>query len=407
MFSLTIRKASTFLILLLSSIGCFLSSWIVIPAPSYALLILGVGAPEVSPWLIILNAIPLGIIIFTSLLAVGVRRYYRLWQRLVMGMSLVGLILSLLPLLQLPATQQKMSEAMVKGLGAESLASFPSEMPHKMRTDPFILADAFRGIATEKVRYTPNIQFASPDRVPLSMDIYRPPTVGKYPAIVIIYGGAWQYGNPQANAEFSRYLAARGYTIFAIDYRHAPQYRFPAQLDDVRAALTFIRQFAAKYEAQPDRIALLGRSAGGHLAMLTAYQPDALPVQAVVSYYGPFNLTEGYKDPPKPDPLNVRALLSAFVGGSPDQLPQAYIKASPASYVTRKLPPTLLIHGSRDHIVEVRFARDMYQRLQSVGTTSVLLEIPWAEHAFDAIFSGPSNQLALFYTERFLAWALK
>jgi acetyl esterase/lipase len=202
-------------------------------------------------------------------------------------------------------------------------------------------------------------------------------------------------------------MAARGYTIFAIDYRHAPRYRFPAQLDDVRAALDFIRQNAVKYEAQPDRIAILGRSAGGHLAMLAAYQPDALPVQAVVSYYGPFNLTQGYKDPPQPDPLNVRALLSAFLGGSPEQLPQQYIKASPASYVTRKLPPTLLIHGSRDHIVEVRFAQDMYQRLQAVGTSSILLEIPWAEHAFDAIFSGPSNQLALYYTERFLAWALK
>lgn len=123
------------------------------------------------------------------------------------------------------------------------------------------------------------------------MDIYRPPQVGNYPAIVILYGGAWQYGNPKATADFSRYMAARGYTIFAIDYRHAPRYRFPAQLDDVRTALDFIRQSAAQYEAKADHVALMGRSAGGHLAMLAAYQADALPVQAVVSYYGLFNLT--------------------------------------------------------------------------------------------------------------------
>lgn len=105
--------------------------------------------------------------------------------------------------------------------------------------------------------------------------------------------------------------------------------------------------------------------------------------------------------------MNVRALLVAFLGGSPEQLPKMYIQASPASYVTHQLPPTLLIHGSRDHIVEIRLARDMYQRLRAVGSTNVLLEIPWAEHAFDAIFPGTSNQLALYYTERFLAWALQ
>ncbi len=415
MFDLIIKKALakggksriTFVFLLLSIIGCFLSSWIVIPAPIYALLILGVGAPEVSPWLIIFNFILLGISTLQAILSARLGQHSSLWRRLSLGVSLVGLILSLIPLLQLPATQQKMSAAMVEGLGADYMASIPSETQNKMRTHPFILADALQGIATEKVRYTPNIQFAAPDGVPLNMDIYRPKKVGKYPAIVILYGGAWQYGNPRANAEFSRYMAARGYTIFAIDYRHAPRYRFPAQLNDVRAALDFIRQYAAQYEAQSDHIALLGRSAGGHLAMLAAYQPDALPVQAVVSYYGPFNLTQGYKEPPKPDPWNVRALLLTFLGGSPDQLPQQYIKASPASYVTRKLPPTLLIHGSRDHIVEIRFARDMYQSLRAVGTTSVLLEIPWAEHAFDAIFPGPSNQLALYHTERFLAWVLK
>jgi acetyl esterase/lipase len=224
---------------------------------------------------------------------------------------------------------------------------------------------------------------------------------------VVLYGGGWQNGSPSLNPGFSRYMAARGYTVFAIDYRHAPRYQFPTQLHDVRAALSFIQQHAVEYETDPTRLALLGRSAGGHLAMLAAYQPDALPVRAVVSYYGPFNLTQGYREPPNPDPLNVRAVLEAFLGGSPDEVPEQYAKASPVSYVTRPLPPTLLVHGSRDHIVEVRFAKAMYRRLRAVGSTSILLEIPWAEHAFDAIFQGPSNQLALYYTERFLAWALQ
>ncbi len=132
----------------------------------------------------------------------------------------------------------------------------------------------------------------------------------------------------------------------------------------------------------------MGRSAGGHLAMLAAYQQNTLPVKAVVSYYGPFNLTEGYQKPPKPDPLNVRAVLSAFLGGSPKELPEQYRLASPTSYVTRSLPPTLLVHGSRDHIVKVNFAQDMHKHLQTVGNISVLLEIPWAEHSFDSLFNG-------------------
>jgi acetyl esterase/lipase len=386
-------------ILLLSSVGLFLSIWIVVPAPTFSLLPLGIGAPEVSPWLLVLNAI-------AGMLAL-VRIRGGWLQRVTSIASLLGLVLSVLPLVQLPATEQRMAASMVNGLGADYLVRIPAEVRRGMRSHPFVLADAFRGIDTGKVRYTSGIQFAAPDSVPLSMDVYRPPQVGKYPGIVAIYGGGWQSGNPMQNADFNRYMAFRGYTVFAIDYRHAPRYRFPDQLDDVRAAQRFIQKYAAEYETDPERIALLGRSAGGHLAMLTAYQPDALPVRAVVNYYGPFNLTQGYKEPPNPDPLNVRAVLSAFLGGSPDRLPQQYAKASPVSYVTHPLPPTLLVHGSRDHIVEMRFARDMYQRLRSADSIGVLLEIPWAEHAFDSIFHGLSNQLALYYTERFLAWALQ
>ncbi len=412
MMSHPIRRLFNSLALLLCSVGLFLSAWIVIPAPTRRLLPLGVGAPEVSPWLLVLNAIA-----FATVLVVSsrVKRQRRWLYRLGLFATLLGLFWSALPLLQLPATAQRMAAAMVEGLGADYMAKIPSEvqqmrspkLPRQMRSQPFVLTEVFTGIKLGEVRYTPNIQFAAPDNVPLSLDIYQPPKPGLYPALVVIYGGSWQNGDPTQNASFNRYMAERGYTVFAIDYRHAPRYQFPAQLEDVQAALTFIYQNAAKYEANPKRIALLGRSAGGHLAMLAAYQPDALPIRAVVSYYGPFNLTSGYKDPPYPDPLNVRAVLEAFLGGTPDELPEEYAKASPASYVTRPLPPTLLVHGSRDNIVEVRFARNMYNRLGATGTTRVLLEIPWAEHAFDAIFNGLSNQLALYYTERFLHWALK
>ncbi|MBW4679820.1 MAG: alpha/beta hydrolase [Microcoleus vaginatus WJT46-NPBG5] len=387
------------LALLLSAIGLFLSAWIVVPAPTLLLLPLGVGTPEISPWLLGLN------LLAVSVSWVGIRSS-RL-HRLALGTSLIALLLSILPLAQVPATEQRMNAAMQDALGENYLSQIPNEAQIRMRPQPFSLADTFTGIHPPQVRHTPNIQFAAPDGVPLKMDLYQPPQVGKYPALVVIYGGAWQQGNPKLYASLSRYMATQGYSVFAIDYRHAPRYRFPAQLQDVQAALAFIREHATEYEADAERMALLGGSSGAHLGMLAAYQPSAVPVRAVVNYFGPVNLANGYANPPNPDPLNIRAILESFLGGSPEEVPQLYRAASPITYATQTQPPTLLVYASRDHVIQARYGRQMYERLREAGNTAIFLEIPWAEHAFNAIFQGPSNQLTLYYTERFLAWALR
>jgi acetyl esterase/lipase len=202
-------------------------------------------------------------------------------------------------------------------------------------------------------------------------------------------------------------MAARGYTVVAIDYRHAPRYRFPAQLEDVRSALTYIQQHAEALEVDVTRLAVMGRSAGAHLAMLAAYQHCSLAIRAVVNYYGPVDLTKGYYDLPNPDPINSRAVLNALLGGSPEQFPDLYRQASPYELINKPLPTSLLIYGGRDHLVQAKFGRSLYDRLQATGNRAVWLEIPWAEHAFDEVFNGVSNQLALYYTERFLAWTLR
>jgi acetyl esterase/lipase len=153
-------------------------------------------------------------------------------------------------------------------------------------------------------------------------------------------------------------------------------------------------------------VALIGRSAGAHLALLAAYRPGPLSVRAVVSYYGPTDLVDAYAHPPHPDPLHIRKTEETLFGGTPNELPARYREASPITYATHPLPPTLIIQGKRDHTVEARYGARLHERLVATGTTSIYLEIPWAEHAFDAVFNGPSSQLALYHTERFLAWAL-
>jgi acetyl esterase/lipase len=372
--------------LLLGGIGLFLSAWIVLPPPNLFWLRLAVGAPEVSPWLIAVNAIAL-LLILSS--------HPSVLKLIALVCITTGLALSAIPLLQLPNTIRQADIAMQKTSGLAS------------RSQPFVLLDAFRGIPIPPTRKPEIIQFAQPDGVPLKLNLYRPSRVGKNPAIVIVHGGGWQGGSPSDHAEFSQHLAAQGYSVVSIDYRLAPRFKFPAQLEDVKGAIAYIRQHADELEVDVNRMALMGRSAGAHLAMLVAYGEDAPPIRAVVNYYGPVNLTRGYYEPPRPDPINTTDLLKDFLGGTPKELAELYKQASPVNEAKSGLPPSLLIYGARDHVVPSKFGRGMYERLQATGNQAVFIEIPWAEHAFDAIFPGVSSQVALHYTERFLAWALK
>ena len=390
---------SQFIPWFLSAIGLFLSLWVIVPAPTMLLYPLAVGAPEISPWLVGINTI--------AFLLNLLKRHQGKVYIILLICNLFALILGLLPLIQFPAANAAIATQVQAVLGENYLAAVPVAHRAQLRPQPFILADAFRGIPLREVRIDRAIVFANPDGVSLQLNLYRPVEIGKYPAIITLYGGAWLRGNPDYNQEFSRYMAAQGYCVVAIACRHAPKYRFPAQLEDVQAALSYIKTHAGEWEIDLDRIALMGRSAGAHLAMLTAYDSSVLPVRAVVNYYGPNDLIRGYNEPPFPDAINVRAVLRAFLGGTPDELHELYRRASPINYIKPNLPPSLLVYAGRDHIVQVKFGRSLYQRLRAAGDRAILLEIPWAEHAFDAVFNGPSNQLALYYTERFLAHALK
>lgn len=386
------------LALLLSFIGLFLSSWMLITAPILALYPLSVGAPELSPWLVVWNAI-------AALFALSLRVGGLKWAALVM--SSLGFIISLSPLLQVPSTTQRLEAELQTHLGANYSHTVSPQIQRQWRSQPFVWADGWRGIPNPTVRVTADIPFAAPDQVPLTLTVYRPMQVGRYPGVVVIHGGAWRSGSPRDNEAFNRYLAAQGYTVVAIAYRLAPTYRFPTQLEDVQTALRFLQKHAAEYEIDASRLVLMGRSAGAHLAMLAAYQPDAPPVRAVVNYYGPVNLERGYYDLPNPDPIDARTVLEAFIGGPPPAFPAQYQAASPWYQVRSGLPPTLLIYGDRDHVVQSKFGQQLAERLRSQGNIALFLNIPWAEHAFDAVFPGVSNQIALYYTERFIAWSTR
>ena len=266
---------------------------------------------------------------------------------------------------------------------------------------PFSITTLLAGVEMGQSRLTRHVPLGSPEGVPLTVDIYQPMSDGAHPVIVQIYGGAWQRGTPGADAVFAARLASRGYVVFAIDYRHAPQWKWPAQLDDVRAALVWVRSHASEFGADASKLVLFGRSAGAQLAVVAGLQDPG--VSAIISFYGPVNLTNGWRYPPRPDPIGSRAVLEAFLGGTPDQMPERYLQASPITYVSANAPRTLLIYGTRDHIVQPQYGRNLHAALTAAGAKSELVEIPWGDHAFDALPAGLSGQVALFHTERFLA----
>jgi acetyl esterase/lipase len=319
--------------------------------------------------------------------------------------------LALVPIAQLPSAERRFDAAMRAGLGADYGRAIPGSVGAGLRPAPTRLLDAVSPLATGDIketalRITRDIPYTVVDGESLLLDVYRPPAAGTYPVLVVLPGGGWRSSDRRQGEPLQRYMAARGYVVVAVSYRSAPASRFPAQLADVRAGIAFVRANAAALEADTTRLALVGASAGAHLALLVAYEPGAPPVRAVVNYYGPSDLAGGYRDPPVPDPYRVRLVLRDFVGGSPDALPERYAAASPVSYVRAGLPPTLHMYGGRDHIVRPRFGRELHARLRDARVTSVYLELPWSEHGFNALLSGLGGQLSLYYSERFLAWAL-
>ena len=271
------------------------------------------------------------------------------------------------------------------------------------------LADVLRGPPGADGVEARAVSMRSADGSPLALRLYRDSAgaPAPRPVVVVVYAGAWRSGDATQAERVSRHLARLGHVVLAADYRHAPRHRHPAQVDDVRGALALLRDSAAAWGADTGRVALWGRSSGAHLAMLAAWGEGAeappLSVRGVVAFYGPYDLAAGYADPPRPDPIDVRAVLRGYVGGPPEAMPDRYRAASPSSRVRGGLPPTLLVYAGRDHLVRPRFGREAAAALRAAGSPVVHVELPWAEHGFDLAPLGADGAAALWVAERFLA----
>lgn len=275
------------------------------------------------------------------------------------------------------------------------------------RAEPLDLTDLVRGVASPAVRRS-HRTYGKVKGQPLTLDLYHPRMAqGPAPGVIVIHGGGWRKGDSGELPALNTYLASRGYLVASINYRLAPRARFPAARDDLRGGIAYLKRHAPELGLDPERLALLGRSAGGQLALLAAYTADDPAVRGVVAFYAPADLHYSYAHPANKWVIDSRALLEGYLGGPPKRFSAAYDAASPIRFAGPDSPPTLLIHGGRDELVSPAQSERLDARLEEAGAPHLLLRLPWATHACDAHFNGPCGQITTYAVERFLAAVMK
>ena len=218
---------------------------------------------------------------------------------------------------------------------------------------------------------------------------------GGAPCVVLVHGGGWDGGDRTELAGLNRWLAARGVAVAAFDYRLAPEHPWPAQAEDLRAVIGWLRANAAKLGIDPERLTLLGRSAGGQIATATAYGEKLPGVRAVVALYACHDMEFVWSIRSEHDALNSHKLMTQFLGGGPDDeaARARFRSASGEKLVHAGAPPTLLIHGKLDELVWCRHSERLAAALAKAGVPHVFVELPWATHAAEANLHGPAGQL--------------
>src|SRR5262245_21783426 len=227
-----------------------------------------------------------------------------------------------------------------------------------------------------EVRVERDVIYGKGGDTDLQLDLAMPKDGdGPFPAIVCIHGGGWRGGNRSNLAKTTEVLAGRGYVAVTVSYRLVPKATFPAQIEDCKAAVRWLRANAKKYKVDSDHIGAVGYSAGGHLVCLLGVtsKNDGLEgkggnaeqssqVQACVSFFGPTDFTERTWNA-----MVEKDILGPFLGGSFEDKRDNYKKASPISYVRKGAPPFLFFHGTEDKVVAVSQSRIMNEKLKSAG----------------------------------------
>ncbi|MFZ2358951.1 MAG: alpha/beta hydrolase [Anaerolineae bacterium] len=387
-------------------------------------------ASALAPWLTLTGAL---------LAVLGLRRR----DRLVAGAGLAGAALAAGYVARVTAPHDAFEQA----FGASWPAQIPTPLHQAMlsrRWSPYAPA-----AAADVARNVPYGVHPETGKLLLA-DLWQPPAGGMRSGLGVIYvhGGAWRLGEKDKGTRwlFGR-LASQGHVIMDIDYTLAPTGAVAGMVQDVKRAIIWLKRNGDQYGVDGHRVALIGGSAGGHLALLAAYTPNDPALQpddsavdtslrAVVSFYGPADFIDMYEGtertrqriaqrkrirpygallesllqraglaPPDAPIEQSRNYIAELLGADPEEDPDLYRQLSPLGRVGPHCPPTLLLQGTADIFGMGPSVRRLHHALQAAGVPSLLVEFPRTDHGFDLALPqvSPAAQAAVYDVERFLA----
>ncbi len=242
---------------------------------------------------------------------------------------------------------------------------------------------------------------------PLKADLYIPRTAGPHPGVLVVHGGAWKMGTRAQLSGVAQLLAKAGFSTVAISYRLAPQSKFPAQIEDCKEAVRWMREHAADLKLDPTRVGGFGYSAGAQLVALLGTtdaedglegvdDPRGLPstrLQAVVGGGTPCDF--------RAFPIDEQ-WLGFWLGGSRREVPDQYRLASPAAFVSADDPPMFFFHGEKDDLVPLNLPQGMCECMKGAGCSAELYVVPQIGHTAAAM-----DRTAVEKSIEFLAQHLK
>jgi len=258
-------------------------------------------------------------------------------------------------------------------------------------------------------------------------------------AVVYLHGGGWTaFDKDFLTRPFFQHLVAQGHTVMDISYRLCPEVDIYGMVGDVKRAVAWMKANAPRFRVNPEKIVLVGSSAGAHLCLLAAYTPQHpeltpedligtdLSACGVVSYYGPTDLLAAYEPWRNSNPfikfdsvsigtrldpseaMKYLGRLEILLGGHPQEVPDTYQLANPTTHVHPDSPPTLHMQGDKDILVSSDSTHALYTKLVEAGVPAINVVFSWTDHMFDLILPqvNPAAQSALYDVDRFLVLLL-
>ncbi len=241
----------------------------------------------------------------------------------------------------------------------------------------FLIPAVVRGTEIEVLE---GITYSKIDDVELQLDVFLPEGDELRPAVLVVHGGAWRMGNRKQLRGYAKALAERGFACFAIDYRLAPKHKFPAQIDDCRSAVKWIRANADDYKVDRNRLGAIGYSAGGHLVALLGTTGEApseengnvdTRLQAVAAGGAPTDF--------RTFPDNGR-WADYLMGGDLDTVPEKFEAASAPAFADSSDAPMFFFNGNADRLVPLVWTRSCFDELKKCGVRTEMYVVEGADH---------------------------